>query len=274
MPNTNDEKQIIVFYAGGEAFGISIDSVKEITKIEQITRVPNTEAFIKGVINLRGSIIVVTDLATRLGLQSKKYDEDSRIIIVDINRRNWGIIVDSATEVIRYPKENIKAAPGIITQKINANFLQGVAVSGKQTVIMLDISNLLWGSNHPGSGYGKAKDNINNLDIQQPKMKNEIAAEINNLGAGIKVQEGKITDVMPEFHFITHEGGRLKNIIELMHYINSLSKDRFRNFVNEEKNDFYNWIKHAVKDEALAEKIRNARSAQELSSEIMGRVSI
>lgn len=140
---TGIERQIIIFKLSDEEFGVDINEVREIIRVEQITKIPNTASYIKGVINLRGGIIVVLDLAMKLNLPAKKSDKNSRIIIIEINNNTVGMIVDYATEVIRIDTSQIEPAPAIIKQKIDAEYIEGVGVLGERLLILLDLAKLL-----------------------------------------------------------------------------------------------------------------------------------
>lgn len=137
------EKQLVVFSLGKEEFGVDISEVREIIRFESITKIPNTADFISGVINLRGGIIVVIDLASKLGLPSKEQDNNTRIIVIETEDNTVGMIVDSATEVLRLSGENIKPAPSVITKKINSDYLEGVGVIGERLLILLDLAKVL-----------------------------------------------------------------------------------------------------------------------------------
>ena len=82
--SSSAEQQLVVFDLSGEAYGISIESVREIIRLQEITEVPRTPAFVEGVINLRGKVIPVVDLRSRFGLEEKDRDQDNRIVNVDI----------------------------------------------------------------------------------------------------------------------------------------------------------------------------------------------
>ena len=96
-----EKKQFVVFRLGDEEYGTDIIKVTVIERMLNIARVPTTPAYIRGVINLRGDIIPVMDLRTRLGLPEKAEDDDTRIIIFDINKIVFGTIVDSFSEVLQ-----------------------------------------------------------------------------------------------------------------------------------------------------------------------------
>jgi purine-binding chemotaxis protein CheW len=138
-----DERQIVIFALGQEEFGVNISEVREIIRMEQITKIPNAASYIKGVINLRGGIIVVIDLAMKVGLPSKEVDKNTRIIVIEVNGNTVGMIVDSATEVLRLSGSNIEPAPAIITEKINADYIEGVGIIGERLLILLDLARLI-----------------------------------------------------------------------------------------------------------------------------------
>jgi purine-binding chemotaxis protein CheW len=140
----NEELQLVVFQLGEEEFGVDIMSVQEIIKMTNITRIPQTPPYVRGVINLRGKIIVVIDLGMRLDITSKEEtDEHSRIIVVEINDLVVGMMVDSVSEVMRLPKSNIEPAPSVIATKIGAEYLQGVGKVDDRLLILLDLKKVL-----------------------------------------------------------------------------------------------------------------------------------
>jgi purine-binding chemotaxis protein CheW len=147
MPNNKNqntsERQIVVFTLGKEEFGVNISEVREIIKMESITKIPNTDSYIKGVINLRGGIIVVIELAMKLGLDIKQSDKNTRILVVEIGNSTVGMVVDSATEVLRLAGNQVQPAPSIITEKINADYIEGVGILGERLLILLDLAKVL-----------------------------------------------------------------------------------------------------------------------------------
>ncbi|MFP4112040.1 MAG: chemotaxis protein CheW [Candidatus Woesearchaeota archaeon] len=139
----SNERQLVVFKIGQEEFGVNIMEVHEIIRMEAITKIPNSADFIEGVINLRGGIIVVINLAKKLSIPAKDIDKNTRIIVIEINNTTVGMIVDSATEVLRLSEANVKPAPSIITQKINAGYIEGVGVVDERLLILLDLVKVL-----------------------------------------------------------------------------------------------------------------------------------
>jgi len=141
--STEDLLQLVIFQLAGEEFGVEIMQVQEIIRMPDITRIPQSPDYVEGVINLRGKIIVVTNLDTRFGLQSKELDDDSRIIIVEVGENVVGMIVDSVSEVLRLLTVNVEPAPEIITAKIHADYLRGVGKLDDRLLILLDLEKVL-----------------------------------------------------------------------------------------------------------------------------------
>jgi purine-binding chemotaxis protein CheW len=140
----SSDRQLVIFKIAGEEFGVDINEVKEIIRWEDVTRIPNTESYIKGVINLRGSIVVVNDLAMKLGLPSKDVDDDTRILVVEVNGNTVGMVVDSATEVLHIEGEKVQDAPEMITSGIDQNYIDGVGVlDEKRLLTLLDLSKVM-----------------------------------------------------------------------------------------------------------------------------------
>ncbi len=137
------ERQMVVFTLSGEEFGVDINEVNSIIKMTPITKIPNSQDYLEGVINLRGRIIVVVDLAKKLGLPSKERDKDTRIIIIETKETMVGMIVDHSREAIRISEDQIEPAPPLIVQKIDADFLEGVGVIGERLLIILDLAKVL-----------------------------------------------------------------------------------------------------------------------------------
>jgi purine-binding chemotaxis protein CheW len=141
--NVLDERQVVVFALGKEEFGVNISEVREIIRPEQITKIPNTPDYINGVINLRGGIIVVINLAMKLGLPYKDTDQNTRIIVIDVDGNTVGMIVDSATEVLRLSSDQIAPPPKAVTSKIDQGFIEGVGIIKERLLILLDLAKVL-----------------------------------------------------------------------------------------------------------------------------------
>ena len=140
---SEDLIQLVVFQLGGEEFGVDIMQVQEIIRIPETTRIPRSPDYIKGVINLRGRIIVVINLDTRFGMDSKEIDDNSRIIVVEVGETVMGMVVNSVSEVIRLSTSNVEPAPDMITSKINADYIKGVGKLDDRLLILLDLEKVL-----------------------------------------------------------------------------------------------------------------------------------
>lgn len=134
---------IVCFRIGKETFGVDILAVREIVKAQEITSVPGTTAYVLGIINLRGKIISVMDLAGRLGLGAASVDRASRILVVDIDGFTVGFLVDAATEVLKLPDESIDPAPEEIKKTLGDDYLEGVGKLGDRLVIILNLRHVL-----------------------------------------------------------------------------------------------------------------------------------
>jgi purine-binding chemotaxis protein CheW len=134
--------KIIAFQLANESYGISIDQVRSIERMQNTTRVPQTPDFIKGVINLRGVIIPIIDLKDRLELGQTTYTDQTRILIVRINSLDIGLIVDSANDVIDIDLNMIEPAPEIIGG-LKEFFIKGVAKLKNRLLVLLDIEQIL-----------------------------------------------------------------------------------------------------------------------------------
>lgn len=135
--------QILVFLLGKEEFGVRIDQVKEIIAMKPITRMPKAPAFIEGVINLRGEIMAVVDLAKQLDLSGSEHDEETRIIVVDVGDNTVGMIVDAVPEVLKISVKNVDPTPGLIESKINTTYIEGIGKLEDRLFVLLNLSKVL-----------------------------------------------------------------------------------------------------------------------------------
>ena len=134
--------QLVSFVIGSEEFGVDILCVQEINRMLQITKVPNSPEYVKGIINLRGRVIPVIDLRSRLGLPPKGNDNNTRIIVIEVKGNTIGFIVDSVKEVIRIP-QNITEAPPEIVSGINSEFIKAVGKLEDRLLILIDLEKTL-----------------------------------------------------------------------------------------------------------------------------------
>jgi len=136
------EQQLVVFELANELYGINIAMVESIIKMQAITQLPQTPAYVKGVTNLRGSVLPVIDLRTRFALDSKEDSRQTRIMIVTMGNIKAGIIVDGVSEVLRISDESIEPLPSMVNT-VDSAFLKGIVRLEDRLIILLDLSRVL-----------------------------------------------------------------------------------------------------------------------------------
>ena len=138
--------QYLTFVLSGETFAIDILGIKEIIEYDTVTVVPMMPECIRGVINLRGSVVPVIDLCARLGRKSTPVDKRTCIVIVEVGtdyeRQDVGVIVDTVNEVLDIPGTDIEPAPPF-GAKIRTDFIEGMGKIGGRFVVILDINHVL-----------------------------------------------------------------------------------------------------------------------------------
>lgn len=137
-----EPRQLIRFRVGDEEYGLDILRVKEIIQIRAITRLPRAPSFVRGIINLRGDIVPIIDLRERFGLESRTGTDAARVIVVDVEGRLLGLVVDGASQVVRLPAGQIDPPPPLIGG-LSAGFVEGIGRIGDLLVILLDLERLL-----------------------------------------------------------------------------------------------------------------------------------
>ena len=141
--DAQSELQLVVFNIGAEEFGVEIKKVQEIIRMANITEIPRAPTYVKGVINLRGRILVVISLNVIMGTGCREYDTNTRIIIVNIDNTIMGFIVDSVSEVLHLSSKDIEPAPPLITSKVRSEYLGGVGKLDGRLLILLNIDKML-----------------------------------------------------------------------------------------------------------------------------------
>ena len=134
--------QLVTFIIEKEEFGIDILNVQEIIKPVDITRVPNSSPYVKGVINLRGRIVPVVDLRARFHLPQRPPDKETRIVVVELEEKVVGFLMDAVKQVIRVDRTIIEPPPPQATS-FDSNYLKGVAKLEDRLLTLLDLHNLL-----------------------------------------------------------------------------------------------------------------------------------
>ena len=134
--------QIVGLRVGRETLGLPISLVREIVRVPEITPVPNAPAHIEGVINLRGRIIAVIDLGKRFGEAPIERNSKSRIVVVEMEERLVGLLVNSASEVLRIAPSEIEAPQNVFPDE-DMNYVTGVGKLKDRLIILLDLSRIL-----------------------------------------------------------------------------------------------------------------------------------
>jgi purine-binding chemotaxis protein CheW len=138
--------KFLTFLLGEEIYGLPIKKAKEIIGMMEITHIPKTQAYTKGVINLRGKVIPIIDLRLKLGMEEKAYNERTCIIIIEINaaenNRLLGIVVDSVSEVVNIQQSEIEPPPEY-ESRIEGNFLAGLGKIKEKVILILNIAKIL-----------------------------------------------------------------------------------------------------------------------------------
>lgn len=135
-------QQLVVFSLANEEYGVAITQIQEIIRQPDITRIPGMPSFIEGVINLRGRIIPVIDLRKRFNLERVEMTDKTRVVVADAAGQTIGLVVDSVSEVVNLPQDQIDPIPPSIAT-IDSEYLSGVGKMDKRIVILLDLSKLL-----------------------------------------------------------------------------------------------------------------------------------
>ncbi len=150
-----EDSQLVVFKLNNEEYGISILEVQEIKRMADITRVPHTPDYIKGVINLRGSVLPVLDLKRRLELPAGEYTEETRIIIVNVNDMAFGLIVDEVSEVTALGTEQVDSSQSV-TGTNASGFINGVGKADNRLLILLNLEAIIGSQEERLRGLGQS----------------------------------------------------------------------------------------------------------------------
>ena len=140
-----DERQLVCFRMLREEYGIDIMQVREIIRLEAITEVPGAPPFVAGIVNLRGNVLPVVDLRLRFGRGRGERSEQNRILVVEIEGRTTGLIVDAVSEVLRVPESQIEPTPQILDHGAAGRYLAGIAKldGGRRTIILVNTDTVL-----------------------------------------------------------------------------------------------------------------------------------
>ncbi|MCK8818186.1 chemotaxis protein CheW [Natroniella sulfidigena] len=137
-----DTEQVIVFDIGSEKFGIKITRVHEIVRMKEITELPNSSKYMEGIINLRGDIVSVIDLRKRFNLEQIESTNDTRIIVVEFEGQDVGVVVDNVSEVLHIQNSDVDLPPKSMAG-IKEDYLKGIVKVDEDIIILLNLDNLL-----------------------------------------------------------------------------------------------------------------------------------
>jgi purine-binding chemotaxis protein CheW len=143
---SDDAPQYLGFYIGGEEYAIGILRVKEILEYDTITKVPGTPTSVRGVINLRGSVVPVVDLAVKFGLPETVVTKRTCIVVVEVDldgdRTVMGVLADAVSQVVDLGASDIEPPPAFGT-RVHVDYLLGMGKAGKKFILILDIDRVL-----------------------------------------------------------------------------------------------------------------------------------
>lgn len=134
--------QVVSFRLANEEYGIEITKVQEIILVGEVTRVPQTSAYIKGLINLRSTVIPIVDLRLRFGMPEEPTNDETRIMVMNVAGKTIGIVVDAVSEVLRIAKDQVAPPPPTVSG-LGRDYLTGLAKLDKRLLILLDVDRLL-----------------------------------------------------------------------------------------------------------------------------------
>ena len=138
----NNATEVLSFRLGGEEYAISILKVQEIRGYDAVTRIANAPEYLKGVVNLRGSIVPIVDMRIKFNVGAPTYDAFTVVIVLNINNHTIGMVVDSVSDVVTLTPDQIKPAPDL-GATVSGEYLRGLGTVGERMLIMLDIDKLL-----------------------------------------------------------------------------------------------------------------------------------
>lgn len=141
-PSPGPELHLVTFSLDREEFGIPIGQVREVIRVAEITRVPQARQHIRGVTNLRGRILAVVEIRTRMGLPPAEITPKSRVIVVGVHDRTLGILVDGVSQVVKVPANTVAPAPEEVLSP-GADYISGVARWNSRLIILVDLEKLL-----------------------------------------------------------------------------------------------------------------------------------
>ena len=141
----SETMQVVSFKLGSEEYGVDIAQVQEINRMVAVTHVPRAPQFMEGVINLRGQLIPIIDLRARFGMPRAEHTKNTRIVVTEIGAKRVGMVVDSVSEVLRLPADQIEDAPEMISG-VDTEYIRGVGKIEDRLIILLDLARIISGA--------------------------------------------------------------------------------------------------------------------------------
>jgi purine-binding chemotaxis protein CheW len=141
-PGPGPELHLVTFALDREEFGVPIEQVREVIRVGDITRVPQAREHVRGVTNLRGRILAVIEIRTRMGLLPAEITPRSRIVVVGVHDRTLGVLVDSVSQVVKVPLASVVPPPEELLSA-KADYITGVARWNSRLIILLDLEKVL-----------------------------------------------------------------------------------------------------------------------------------
>ncbi len=142
-PRKKEERHILVFRSAGQEFGLDISCVREVLRPQEICPLPRTPDFVEGVINLRGRIVALIDLAKKLDAKQREDEPNRRIIVCRVRRLIVGIMVAHLKEMVSLPEESIEPTPEVVSAQLEADVLSGIARVGERIIPILNLEHIL-----------------------------------------------------------------------------------------------------------------------------------
>ncbi len=188
-----EQKQVVIFNLGEEEYGLDIMQVFEIKRMNEllITEVPNTPDFVEGVINLRGDVIPLLDLRTRFGMERKEKDKHTRVVVVRLEEKYIGFVVDSVSEVIQFAASDIDPPPEEVMQ-IASVFIQGIGKQEDRLVIILNTEEIV------SLTEKKPDEDREKIRSEKAREPEQAVAQKQEIGADEKETKIALEEVPPE----------------------------------------------------------------------------
>lgn len=141
---TQSQEQYIIFRLGEKKFGVNITQTREILSAKELTYVPDSPDYVKGIINLRGAVVPVVDLHLRLSIAEDEGEANEKIIIIEMDNIAAGMLVDDVDEIKGLNKEEIASLPDL-ARKVDSDYIEGVgrSASDEELILLLDLQSIL-----------------------------------------------------------------------------------------------------------------------------------